>query len=179
MFGNHLYMCWLVTLLYPEIRARWESSRQIIAGRCSWKNCHIPRGTGDHNRRKILCRWSCVGSYYVWWLGNFCIPPCPWIFVTLLHSSLSMNFCNIVAFLLVRCISSLWDDDAEFCHMMYVNCGFLWIWMPNLISVNLVISWLVPGCSPWWLPNPGRIQDAADNHAAGYCRGGIRICNGR
>jgi hypothetical protein len=41
-----------------------------------------------------------------------------------LDSSLSMNFCDIVAFLLVRCISSL-DDDAEFCHMMHVNCGFL------------------------------------------------------
>jgi hypothetical protein len=61
---------------------------------------------------------------------------------------LSMNFCDIVAFLLVRCISSLWDDDAEFCHMMHVNCGFLWIWMLDLISMNLVISWLVPGCSP-------------------------------
>jgi hypothetical protein len=35
-----------------------------------------------------------------------------------LHSSLSMNFSDIVAFLLV------WDDDAEFCHMMHVNCGF-------------------------------------------------------
>jgi hypothetical protein len=30
-----------------------------------------------------------------------------------LHSSLSMIFCDIVAFLL--------DDDAEFCHMMHVN----------------------------------------------------------
>jgi hypothetical protein len=31
-----------------------------------------------------------------------------------LHSSLSMNFCDIVAFLLVRCISSL-------CEMMMLN----------------------------------------------------------
>jgi hypothetical protein len=95
-----------------------------------------------------------------------------------LHSSLSMNFCDIVAFLLVRCISSLWDDDDEFCHMMHVNCGFLWIRMLDLISVNLVISWLVPGCSPWWLPNPGWIQDAADKQVADYCRGGLCICNG-
>jgi hypothetical protein len=95
----------------------------------------------------------------------------------LLHSSLSMIFCDIVAFLLVRCISSLWDDDAEFCHMMHVNCGFLWIWMLDLIFVNLVISWLVPGCSPWWLPNPGWFQDATGKQAAGYCRGGLRICN--
>jgi hypothetical protein len=95
-----------------------------------------------------------------------------------LHSSLSMNFCDIVAFLIVRCISSLWDDDAEFCHMMHVNCGFLWIWMLDLISVNLVIAWMVPGCSPWWLPNPGWIQDAAGKPATSYCRGGLRICNG-
>jgi hypothetical protein len=95
-----------------------------------------------------------------------------------LHCSLSMNFCDIVAFL-VRCISSLWDDDAKFRHMMHVNCGFLSICMMNLISVNLVIPWLVPGCSPWWLPNPGWIQDAAAKQAAGYYRGGLRICNGR
>jgi hypothetical protein len=38
-----------------------------------------------------------------------------------LHSSLSMNFCDIIAFLLVRCISSLLDDDAKFCHIMHVN----------------------------------------------------------
>jgi hypothetical protein len=96
-----------------------------------------------------------------------------------LHSSLSMNFCDIVVFLLVRCISSLWDDDTEFCHMMHVNCWFLWIWMPDLISMNLVISCLVPGYNPWWLPNPGWIQDAAGKQAEGYCRGGLRICNGR
>jgi hypothetical protein len=24
-------------------------------------------------------------------------------------------------------------------------------------------SWLVPGCSPWSLPNPGWFQDAAGN----------------
>jgi hypothetical protein len=96
-----------------------------------------------------------------------------------LHSSLSINFFGIVAFLLVRCISSLWDDDAELCHMMHVNCRFLWIWMLDLISVNLVISWLVLGCSPWWLPNPSWIKDAAGKQAAGYYRGGLRICNGR
>jgi hypothetical protein len=92
---------------------------------------------------------------------------------------LFMNFFDIVALLLVRCISSLWDDDAEFFHMMHVDFGILWIWMLDLISVNLVISWLVPGCSPWWLPNPGWIQDAAGKQAAGYCRGGLRICNER
>jgi hypothetical protein len=90
-----------------------------------------------------------------------------------LHSSLSMNFCDIVAFHLVRCISSLWDDDVEFCHMMHVNCGFLWIWMLDLITVNLV-----PGCNPWWLPNPGWFLDAAGKQAVGYCRGGLRIYNG-
>jgi hypothetical protein len=73
----------------------------------------------------------------------------------------------------------VWDDDAAFCHMMHVNCGFLWIWMLDLISVNLVISWLVPGCSPRWLPNPGWIQDAAGKQVVGYCRGGLRICHGR
>jgi hypothetical protein len=69
---------------------------------------------------------------------------------------LSMNCFDIVAFLLGRCISSL-------CEMMMLNfviwcmwiVDFLWIWMLDLISVNLVISWLVPGCNPWWLPNPG------------------------
>jgi hypothetical protein len=96
-----------------------------------------------------------------------------------LHSSLSMNFCDIAAYLLVRCSSSLWDDDAEFCHMMHVNCGFLWIWVLDLIYVNSVISWLVPGCSSGWLPNPGWIQDAAGKQAAGYCRDGQCICNGR
>jgi hypothetical protein len=95
-----------------------------------------------------------------------------------LHSSLSIIFCDIFAFLPERCISSLWDDDAEFWHMMHVNCGFLWIWMLDLIFVNLVISWLLPGCSPWWLPNLGWFQDAAGKQAAGYCRGGLRICNG-
>jgi hypothetical protein len=133
---------------------------------------------------KFYADENCVGPDYVWWLGNFCIPPCPWIFAFILvheflHSFLSMNFCDIVAFLLVKCISSLWDDDAEFCHMMHVNCEFLSIWMLDLISVNLVISWLVPGCSPWWLSNPRWIQDAAGKQAAGYCRGGLRICNGR
>jgi hypothetical protein len=73
----------------------------------------------------------------------------------------------------------VWDDDAEFFHMMHVNCGFLRIWMLDLISVNLVIYCLVPGCSPLWLPNPGWIQDAAGKQAAGYCKGGLRICNGR
>jgi hypothetical protein len=38
-----------------------------------------------------------------------------------LHSCLSMNFCDIFAFLLVTCISSLLDNDAEFCHMIHVN----------------------------------------------------------
>jgi hypothetical protein len=66
-----------------------------------------------------------------------CIPPCE------MH------------FLLV------WGDDTEFSHMMHVNSEFLWIWMMDLISVNLVISclgsrmqplmaaksWLDPGCS--------------------------------
>jgi hypothetical protein len=50
--------------------------------------------------------------------------------------------------------------------MMHVNCEFLLIWMLDLISVNLVISWLVPGCSPRWFPNPGWIQDAASKQAA-------------
>jgi hypothetical protein len=156
-----------VTLFSLEIRARWASSQQIIASRCSWKNCHIPHGRGDRSRRKISCWWHCVGSDYVWWLRNF------------FYSSLSMDFCDIVAFLLVRCISSLWDDDAEFCHMMHVNCRFLWIWMLDLISANLVISWLVLGCSPWWLPNPGWIQDADGKQAASYYRGVLLICNGR
>jgi hypothetical protein len=136
-----------VTLLYPEIRARWASSRQIIVGRCSWKNCHIPHGTGDHKRRKILCWWRCVGSNYVWWLGNFCCPPCPWIFAFLL----------VHEFLWYCCIPPcemhflfMWDDDAKFCNMMHVNCGFPWIWMLDLISVNLVIFWLLLGCRPWW-----------------------------
>jgi hypothetical protein len=31
-------------------------------------------------------------------------------------------------------------------------------WMLDRISVNLVISWLVPECSPRWLPNPGWIR---------------------
>jgi hypothetical protein len=30
-----------------------------------------------------------------------------------------------------------------------------------LLAVVAAISWLVPGCSPWWLPNPGWFQDAA------------------
>jgi hypothetical protein len=88
-------------------------------------------------------------------LWYYCIPPCE------MH------------FLLA------WDDDAEFCHMMHVNCEFVWIWMLDLIFVNLVISWLVPGCSPWWLPNPGCIQDAAGKQTAGYYRGGLRIRSSR
>jgi hypothetical protein len=86
-----------------------------------------------------------------------------------LHSSLSMNFCDIVAFLLVRWWCWILSYDA--CEL----CGFLWIWMLDLISVNLVISWLVPRCSPWWLPNPGWFQDAAGKQAADYCRGGLCI----
>jgi hypothetical protein len=51
--------------------------------------------------------------------------------------------------------------------------------MLDLIFVNLVISWLVLGCSPLWLPNPGWFQDAASKQAASYYRGGLRICNRR
>jgi hypothetical protein len=121
---------------------------------------------GDHSWRKILCWWHCVGSDCVWWLGNFCIPLCPWIFAFLLvheflQSSLSMNFCDIVAFLLVRCISSL-------CEMMMLNLSY--DLCESWISVNLdtgsnccefshilagsrmqplmaAKSWLDPGCS--------------------------------
>jgi hypothetical protein len=46
-----------------------------------------------------------------------------------------------------------------------------------LLVVVDAISWLVPGCSPWWLPNPGWFQDAAGKRV-GYCRGGLHICNG-
>jgi hypothetical protein len=31
---------------------------------------------------------------------------------------------------------------------------------------------------PLMAANPGWIQDAAGKQAAGYCRGGLRICNG-
>jgi hypothetical protein len=125
----------------------------------------------------FFCWWRCVGRDYVWWLGIFCIPPCPWLFAFLLIIHEFFLYCYIppweMHFLLV------WDDDAEFCHMMHVNCGFLWIWMLDLVSVNLVISCLVLGCNPWWLPNPGWIQDAGGKQAAGYCRGGLHICNVR
>jgi hypothetical protein len=47
-----------------------------------------------------------------------------------------------------------------------------------LLAVVAAISWLVPGCSPWWLPNPGWFQDAAGKRAC-YCRGGLHICNRR
>jgi hypothetical protein len=72
-------------------------------------------------------------------------------------------------FLLVRWWC--WILSYDVCEL----CKFLWIWMLDLISVNLVISWLVPGCSPWWLPNPGWLQDAAGKQEVGYCRGGLRI----
>jgi hypothetical protein len=52
------------------------------------------------------------------------------------------------------------DDDAEFCHTMHVKCGFLLIWMLDLISefshilagsrmqpLMAAKSWLDPGCS--------------------------------
>jgi hypothetical protein len=48
----------------------------------------------------------------------------------------------------------------------------------HILAVVAAISWLVPGCSPWWLPNPGWFQDDAGNRA-GYCRDGRLICNGR
>jgi hypothetical protein len=71
--------------------------------------------------------------------------------------------------------SSLWDAFPHYEIMMLnfvIWCmwivGFLWIWMLDLISVNLVISWLVIGCNPWWLPNPDWLQDAAGKQAAGY-----------
>jgi hypothetical protein len=47
-----------------------------------------------------------------------------------------------------------------------------------LLAVVTTKSWLVPGCSPWWLPNPGWFQDPAGNQA-GYCSCGHRVCNGR
>jgi hypothetical protein len=45
-----------------------------------------------------------------------------------------------------------------------------------LLAVVAAISWMVPGCSPWWLPNPGWLQDATVKWE-GYCRGGLHICN--
>jgi hypothetical protein len=54
----------------------------------------------------------------------------------------------------------------------------MWSCFAYILVVVAAISWLVPGCSPWWLPNPGWFQDAGGNRA-GYCRGGRRICNGR
>jgi hypothetical protein len=39
-------------------------------------------------------------------------------------------------------------------------------------------SWLVPECSPQWLPNPSWFQDATGNQED-YYGGGRRICNGR
>jgi hypothetical protein len=44
-----------------------------------------------------------------------------------------------------------------------------------LLDVVAAKSWLVPGCSPWWLPNPGWFHDPAGNRA-GYCSCGRRIC---
>jgi hypothetical protein len=46
-----------------------------------------------------------------------------------------------------------------------------------LLDVVAAISWLVLGCSPWWLPNLCWFQDAAGKRAV-YCRGGLCICNG-
>jgi hypothetical protein len=55
MFGTNLYMCADWCHCYIQSLGLGASSRQIIAGRCSWKNCQIPHGTGDHSQRKILC----------------------------------------------------------------------------------------------------------------------------
>jgi hypothetical protein len=59
-------------------------------------------------------------------------------------------------------------------------CQYLWCENVFVMSpcCGGYLSWLVPGCSPWWLPNPGWFQDAAGNRV-GYCRDGRRICNGR
>jgi hypothetical protein len=167
MFGIHLYMC------------------------ADWWHCYIQRLGLDEQpldksklvnvreriakflvEQVITAGWKFHADETVWF--RLCM-----VTMKFLNSSLSMNFCDIVAFLLVRCISTLWDDGAEFCYMMHVNCGFLWIQMLDLFSLNIVISWLVPGCSPWWLPNPGWFYDAGGKLATGSCRGGLRICNGR
>jgi hypothetical protein len=72
---------------------------------------------------------------YVWWLGNFCVPPCPWIFAFLLvheflHSSLSMNFC------IPPCpwifVISLWDALPP--------CVRYWCWILSYDACELWIS---------------------------------------
>jgi hypothetical protein len=46
-------------------------------------------------------------------------------------------------------------------------CQYLWCENVFVMSpyCGAAISWLVLGCSPWWLPNPGWFQDAAGNRA--------------
>jgi hypothetical protein len=111
MFGNHLYMC------------------------ADWWHCYIQSlGLDEHPLDKSLLvdvreriatflmervittggkfyADDTVGSDYVWLIGNFCIPPCSWIFAFLL----------VHEFLWYCCISSL-------CEMMMLNFIIWCMW---------------------------------------------------
>jgi hypothetical protein len=90
-----------------------------------------------------------VGSDYVWWLGNFCMPPCPRIFVILLQSSLWDAFLPCVrwwCWILSYDACELWisvnldagSNSYEFIHILAGSR------MQPLMAAK---SWLDPRCS--------------------------------
>jgi hypothetical protein len=76
---------------------------------------------------------------------------------------------NLKLDVILASLSIMWSCFANICDVRMC----LWC----LLAVVAAISWLVPRCSPWWLPNSRWFQDAVGNQA-GYYRDGRRICNG-
>jgi hypothetical protein len=59
---------------------------------------------------------------------------------------------------------------------LYLWCENMFVMSPYRGGCHILVGYWMAGCSPWWLPNPCRFQDAADKQA-GYCRGDLCICN--
>jgi hypothetical protein len=81
-----------------------------------------------------------------------CIPPCE------MHFLFVRWWCWILSYDAWLWISVNLDAGSNFCEFSHILAGSR---MQPLMTAK---SWLDPGCS---------------RQATGYCRGGLRICNGR